>query len=120
MGVFDYVTCHYPLPTEIPPGRDWQSKDTPAQYLDHYEIRQDGTLWHQDYRLRVETEPDGVFSLQMHRDNPEWRPEPYTGELEIHDYDDEHWYAVQFWFRDGIVRDCVPKVTSLKKKELST
>ena len=116
MGLFDDVTCRYPLPSEIPPERDWQSKSTPAQYLDHYEIREDGTLWHHEYDLRVETEEDGFLGIQMYRDNPRWTQERFTGELEIHDCDDQHWYSVQFWFRDGVVRDMVANVTQLRKE----
>ena len=118
MGVFDNVTCHYPLPPEIPEGRDWQSKDTPAQYLDHYEIRQDGTLWHQAYDHRVETKPDGFLNVQLYRDNHRWEREQFTGELEIHDCDEQNWYSVQFWFRDGEVRDMVPTTTPRGKMQI--
>jgi len=113
MGMFDYVTCRYPLPPEFPEDLDWQSKDTPAPSLDHYEIREDGSLWHEHYHHRVETTNDDPIGIRMFRDNPEWRPERLTGELEIHSCDDRHWYAVQFWFRDGVVRDCVPSVSDL-------
>lgn len=51
MGMFDNVRCDYPLPVEGCQGRLYQSKDTPAQFLDSYEIRADGTLWHQAYDI---------------------------------------------------------------------
>jgi hypothetical protein len=30
---------------------EYQTKDTPAQFLDNYEIRADGSLWHLDYDI---------------------------------------------------------------------
>jgi len=117
MGLFDYVTCRYQLPPEFPQDLEWQSKSTPAQYLDHYEIREDGTLWHEHYTHRIVAVEDDLFGVHIFRDNPEWRPEPLTGELEVHGCDDEHWYAVQFWFRDGVVKDCVPSVSDLPTRK---
>ena len=52
MGMFDDIVCRYALPVEglrISSGFVYQTKDTPAQFLDAYEIREDGTLWHEDY-----------------------------------------------------------------------
>jgi hypothetical protein len=36
MGMFDYLNYK---------GHDYQSKDTPNQWMANYEIREDGTLW---------------------------------------------------------------------------
>jgi hypothetical protein len=50
--MFDYLRCKYPLPPIDglnPNELTYQSKDTPAQWCDLYEIREDGTLWHQAY-----------------------------------------------------------------------
>lgn len=49
MGMFDEIRCKAPLP--LPQFQDnlFQTKDTPEQYLDLYEIREDGTLWHEEY-----------------------------------------------------------------------
>jgi hypothetical protein len=100
MGMFDEVRCLYPLPWPEAAdfGREWQSKDTPAQYLDLYEIREDGTLWH-----------------ERHEDKT-WVHVKYTGEIEIHHMAGSPpgrylWYSVRFWFRDGVVKDCVPAKT---------
>lgn len=45
MGLFDYVNCKYPLPVDGSNEREYQTKDTPSQYMDRYEIREDGQLW---------------------------------------------------------------------------
>jgi hypothetical protein len=40
MGMFDYL--HYK-------GHDYQSKDTPNQLMDKYELKENGTLWVEEY-----------------------------------------------------------------------
>jgi hypothetical protein len=117
MGMFDYVKCDYELPWPEAKdfGFEWQSKETDDQYLSRYEIRADGTLWHEHYDLRWEEKPDAFLGIVQHRDNPRWEQVQHTGELEIHhiigNAPDHTWYSVLFWFRDGIVKDCVPKKT---------
>jgi hypothetical protein len=51
MGMFDYIRVLYPMPKGAPrPEDNWQTKDTPEQYLAVYEIREDGSLWLEDQR----------------------------------------------------------------------
>jgi len=47
MGMFDNIRCYYPLPVDGASELSYQTQDTPAQRLDNYEIREDGSLWHQ-------------------------------------------------------------------------
>ena len=49
MGMYDELRCHYPLPVEGANARDYQTKDTPCQYLNHYEITTDGVLRHKEW-----------------------------------------------------------------------
>lgn len=51
MGMFDQIVCKYPLPIVWANELEYQTKDTPSQFMDNYEIREDGTLWHEDYRI---------------------------------------------------------------------
>lgn len=85
MGMFDYLRCHYPLPWEGATALEYQTKDTPAQYLDQYEIRADGTLWHKDYDIEDHSDPNAeglrrIFGM-MTRVNERWEPEALTGEI---------------------------------------
>jgi antitoxin YefM len=48
MGLYDNLLCKCPLPDGWVPTGTFQTKDTPAQYLDTYVIREDGTLLHQE------------------------------------------------------------------------
>jgi hypothetical protein len=49
MGLYDNLTCKFPLPIKGINEFEFQTKDTDAQFLDNYEIREDGTLWHELY-----------------------------------------------------------------------
>ena len=51
MGMFDELKCKYPLPIDGLSERIFQTKDTDSQFLDCYEIREDGTFWHEEYDI---------------------------------------------------------------------
>ena len=106
MGLFDDVRVKYQLPWPEVQDNMWQSKDTPAQYLDLYEIREDGTLWHQAYDERLEENS----KYPIGRDNKRWEQVKFTGELEIHEIIQSKasvgmYYSCRFWFRSGVVHD---------------
>lgn len=44
MGMFDYIRCEYPLPDEGANELEYQTKDTPDQFMEHYLITSDGRL----------------------------------------------------------------------------
>ena len=71
MGLFDYIeVAEELLPNPEPLKDGFQTKDTPEQYMGHYEIRSDGTLWHQKYDIEA-----GI----MTRVNKRWERTKYTG-----------------------------------------
>lgn len=49
MGMFDEIKCAFQLPLSGANELTYQTKDTPSQFCDNYEIRADGTLWHEVY-----------------------------------------------------------------------
>lgn len=65
MGMFDNIRCKFPLPLPEFQENDFQTKDTPNQYCDQYEIREDGTLWVEKY----DTEDKSKAGAWL-RDNP--------------------------------------------------
>ncbi|KKN49359.1 hypothetical protein LCGC14_0643350 [marine sediment metagenome] len=112
MGMFDEVLCRYPL-VGCPEVQEclFQSNDTPAQYLDLYEIREDGTLWHEACDYRYETTDEAPLGFYIHRENKRWEQVLFEGELEIHGGpEDGGEYCFRFWFRDGRVRDFIPSL----------
>lgn len=103
MGMFDYLRCKYPLPIDGTQHLLYQTKSTPAQFLDHYEIREDGSLWHQEYDT-VDKSRRGEW-YQAHPGQeippmPRWRKwEPKIRRwfhLKYKDYNDL--YAYDAWF----------------------
>jgi hypothetical protein len=104
MGMFDNVKCLYPTPWPDASEVEWQTKDTDAQYLDDYEIRADGTLWHKEYEPRFEENPKAPLGFYIQRDNEHWVQETtFTDRLYIYGGK----YRILFWFRGGTVKDAV-------------
>ena len=83
MGMFDELICERDGfdKTEV-----FQTKDTPTQQLDMYQIRGDGTLWFHDYDIENRSAPnaEGVMVLAgcMSHTNKRWRRvDGFTGEI---------------------------------------
>ena len=85
MGLFDELTCRMALPGVGVTDTLFQTKSLPAMYMEHYELRADGTLWHEEYDIEDRSDPDakGVESLRgaMSRVNLRWEPASFTGEI---------------------------------------
>jgi len=79
MGMFDNIICKYKLPLKGANRIKYQTKDTEAQFLDNYEIREDGTLWHEVY----DTEDRSPASGWKKRNPSKKLPERYKGLKEI-------------------------------------
>lgn len=89
MGMFDYVRCLYSLPDgEDGAALEFQTKDTDAQMLDQYEIRSDGTLWHEAYETEDRSDPNAEglmkFAGMMTRINQRWEPVAFHGDLNFY------------------------------------
>jgi hypothetical protein len=57
LGLFDEITCAL-LNKECGAGRVFKTCDTPAQYMDRYEINKDGFLWHERYDIEDHSDPN--------------------------------------------------------------
>ncbi len=99
MGMFDEITCKYPLPVEGANGLNYQTKDTPAQFCEHYEIREDGTLWYRNHDTEDHSEaakweranPGQTAPENLDRFigcctsiNHRWEPCAFTGEIRFY------------------------------------
>lgn len=120
MGLFDYVHCKYPLPVEGANALEFQSKDTDAQYMEHYEIREDGTLWHEEYDTVDRSDPNAPKgSLESicgmaSRENKRWVPcADFTGEVCFYTSWREHndpeytagWIEFSAYFKSGALKE---------------
>lgn len=102
MGMFDYLAVDHP---EVPKSVEWQTKDTPAQWCDRYEIRADGSLWHQNYDTEDQSDPNAVGIMRlagcMTSVNHRWEPCNMTGEIVFYTEIDKVWHEYSAYFVDG-------------------
>ena len=98
MGMYDNLRCHYPLPASGFEGCEFQTKDTPAQFLDDYEIRGDGSLWHLAYDIKPQD--DGGWQNV----NERWERIPFEGAIRFYDIaGPTGWVEVAAFFVGGKV-----------------
>ena len=100
MGMFDYVRYN---------GHQYQTKDTPAQLLDHYEIREDGTLWHTAYDTEwVEDETYFLKAYLRQFNEREEFCENFIGEIRFYRHLDKTykiWEEYSAYFVKGQMRE---------------
>jgi hypothetical protein len=87
MGLYDYLRCEYPLP-EGAPVDGYQTKDTPAQFLERYTITADGRLMERRVELEWIDDPGrgligGYFAAVP--GTGEWVEIPLHGDLWFYD-----------------------------------
>lgn len=120
--MFDNIKCKYPLPTDKDLTDEmFQTKDTPAQFTDLYEIREDGTLWHEDYNIEDRSDPNAEgfkkFFGSMTRVNEGWEfVSDFIGEIRFYT-PIEHgtkWIEFSSYFVDGKLKE----LHLIKEKEL--
>lgn len=108
MGLYDDLTCTYPLPVPGANALSYQTKDTDAQFLDTYEIREDGTLWHKAYDTEDRSDPNAEGMLRlvgaMTRINQRWEQVMFTGEIcfyTMYGNNDSGWLEFSAYFVHG-------------------
>lgn len=91
MGMFDDIVVKVPLP-DMPEGfvPEFQTKSL-ERLLDNYEIREDGTLWREEYDLEDHSDPtaEGLlrFAGALTKVNQRWVQETdFTGEVTFYDW----------------------------------
>ena len=110
--MYDNILCKYPIDVEDIDIKisdlTFQSKDTEAQFLDNYEIREDGTLWHETYDIEDRSDPnaEGIMKLLgcMTRINQRWEQVNTTGEIVFYTSTGENrdqWLEFSAYFVDG-------------------
>ncbi len=111
MGMFDHFRCEYPLPIAAAQNLEFQTKDTPSQFLDLYKIDKDGMLWYQAYDIEDRSDPSAKGIERMFgaltRVNKRWVAEPYTGEIRFYTHLDEayeRWIEFSAYFTGGKIQ----------------
>ena len=74
MGMFDYITYK---------DERYQTRDTPNQSLDNYTIREDDTLWVEEYDSEW-IDDEGLFGGSIKQSNHRWAPcSDFDGNIRI-------------------------------------
>lgn len=89
MGMFDDIRVLLPLPGGSTT-TEFQTKSL-SNFLEQYEIREDGTLWREDYDTEDHSDPNAKgllrFAGMMARVNQRWvQVTDFTGEIEFHEW----------------------------------
>jgi len=96
MGMFDYIRYN---------GKTYQTKDTPAQFMAEYEIRDD-ELWYNHVVHEWVDDSDSFLGGHLEATSAEWRRlEDFEGELGF--YDNETAYFALFWEGEMIRIKCL-------------
>ena len=86
MGMFDYIRYD---------GKEYQTKDTPAQFMAEYEIRDD-ELWFNNVEHKWVENADDLFRGHLERVSSEWEHlTDFDGSILF--YDTEVDYIALFW-----------------------
>jgi len=89
MGMFDYLRCKYPLPLDGYEDKIFQTRDTDSQFMDNYEISQEGELFLENYEIEDRSDPakEGMekFYGMMTKVNLRWeKQKDFTGEIRFY------------------------------------
>lgn len=102
MGMYDYLRCEMPLPDPEVQGEMFQTKDTPAQFLDTYVIRADGRLVNEYPNLEELPGEDPPF---WKRTGPP-KEVDWTGTMFFYTLDDDgRWYEYRALVWKGVVKE---------------
>jgi len=91
--MFDYINYK---------GNQFQTKDTPAQALDNYELRGDGTLWYENYDAEW-VEEESIFGGHLKKNNKRWEQcKDFTGIISFYrSIGKEDWEEFEGTFAEG-------------------
>jgi hypothetical protein len=111
MGMFDYIRFD---------GNEYQTKDTPNQLLDNYEIK-DNFLYEETYEAKWIDEEKHLFGGYMEKFNEKWEKcEKFTGEIRFYrhlDKDYKIWEEFSAFFVNGEMKKLV-KIEENEAKEI--
>ena len=104
MGLYDYVriTEHPMVPVRYH-GLTLQTKKL-GRDMDMYELREDGTLWHELVLRRWESDPSSIRGGTPKEISRKWLPKTdLDGDLEVHGTHekDNSWVSLTLIFLDG-------------------
>jgi len=121
MGMYDELVFKAKLPEPGFEDNIFQTKDTPAQQCDRYEVRKDGTLWHESYDfIPRQAIQKGLRDLvgSTTRFNKQWNKVEMTGEIFFYDFIDNDKLKGWIEFSANFVEGNMESVNLVEIKEL--
>ena len=129
MGMYDNINCLYPLPHPEKAGElsdcnfaefDFQTKDL-DNVLDRYEIRTDGTLWHELYDIEDKSDPNatGIEHLfgMYSKTNVHWMQMlDYSGSIDFCDFITNDALQNDYWIEYTATYSCGKLISIVLKK----
>ena len=107
MGMFDYLRFE---------GHEYQTKDTPNQLLDNYELK-DGFLYEEQYESRWVDDENSLFKGYLEKFNETWvKNETFTGEIRFYRHLDEK-YKTWEEFSAYLVRGKIEKLVKIEEDD---
>ena len=107
MGMFDYIRFD---------GYEYQTKDTPNQLLDNYEIK-DGFLYEEQYVSEWIDDENSLFKGYLIKKNEKWvKNENFTGEIRFYRNLDKE-YKVWEEFSSFFIKGKMEKLVKLEDDE---
>jgi len=108
MGMYDDLRVLYPLPDGIPNDLEWQTKSLECA-LDNYEIREDGTLWHELYDTEDHSDPNAEgllkFAGMWARVNERWVQDFPTKEIIFWAKWNGKWINFSAYYFQGVLKE---------------
>ena len=104
--VFDYLKCEYPLPDPHMQDCEFQTKDTPEQFLYHYTITAKGRLVFHDVRLEEVPGEDWPHVRQVPLGDVDIG---FHGDISFYTCDEKgkNWREYRARFTDGQLQEIV-------------
>lgn len=108
MGMFDYIRFD---------GQEYQTKDTPNQLLDYYEIR-GMFLYEETYDAKWIDEKEHLFGGYMEKYNEKWEKcENFTGEIRFYRHLDKE-YKIWEEFSAYFIKGELKKLVKFEENEV--
>lgn len=109
MGMFDYIRFD---------GEEYQTKDTPNQLLDNYEIK-DGFLYEETYDAEWVDDGSYLFGGFLDKKNKKWEKcENFTGEIRFYRHLDKE-YKIWEEFSAFFVKGEMKKLIKIEENEIT-
>jgi hypothetical protein len=109
MGMFDHIRFE---------GHEYQTKDTPNQLLDYYEIK-NSFLYEEQYESRWIDDENALFKGYLEKFNENWvKNETFTGEIRFYRHLDKE-YKIWEEFSAYFVKGKMEKLIKFENDEIT-